>query len=375
MKRWQWQVRGPAAGLLVMLAAALLLLSCGDLSLQRLMEGDAGAPLDLTPDEINLATGKSYEFTVKGGFQPYEYSFLVDRTAVESETLKYTAPDKLEGEYVKEVQVTARDMTGEEDSSLVRVYNTFSIDPASASYLEGSVPDPLILQLSGGVPPFRLLEGSGTMPSDPPYELTLTGSQVPQAQGIYTYVVQDDIENTVTATVTVTPAPSPTQLVLQPPWVVVAPGGGASFTASGGSGSYSWVATGQGALVFAGSTATYSAAGVEEDALIEVTSGSLTAQATVYVRAGGVLDTLEVSPSRAKVTVGGFVELQVTGGVRPYAYSVRPDLTGLLEVIADTPVFILGYTAPEVRTESKVIVTVTDQLGASADSQIQIKSK
>ncbi len=154
------------------------------------------------------------------------------------------------------------------------------------------------------------------------------------------------------------------QLSITPMTASVAPGGGASFTASGGDGSYTFslFANNSGGSIDP-STGAYTAGptgGVSDT--VRVTDGlSATADATVTVTAA-----LSITPTTASVVTGGGASFTASGGDGSYTFSLFANNSGG-SIDPSTGSYTAGPTGGVSDT-----VRVTDGLGATADATVTV---
>ena len=146
-------------------------------------------------------------------------------------------------------------------------------------------------------------------------------------------------------------------VVISPNAITLAVNNTTTFTASGGSGSYSYsVMSGSGSIL--GTTGNYTAAGVAGTAVVRVVDGQgKYADAIVTVNTA-----LQISPTSQSLSLNSTQAFSATGGVTPITFSLASglgsvDSTGL-------------YTASS--TPGTTIVRATDSLGNTSDATVNV---
>lgn len=159
------------------------------------------------------------------------------------------------------------------------------------------------------------------------------------------------------------PSTSPTQptvdpLVISPVAVTVAATNTANFTATGGSGSYSYsVFSGAGSVL--STTGNYTAGATAGTAVVRVLdSEGRYADAIVTIK-----NPLQISPASATMVLNGSTTFSATGGVAPLTYSV---FSGSGTINSSTG----AYTAPNMNSSD--VVRVTDSLGNISDANVTV---
>ncbi len=207
----------------------------------------------------------------------------------------------------------------------------------------------------GGVPPYTWAEDTnGTDGSIDPSGLYTA----PTTAGTYTVSVTDSDGASQEATVF---ASATVPLTINPAAITIATGGSVTFSASGGSGNYSWsLLQGDGTLT----SATYAAPGFAETAKIRLTdtTTSDTRDATVTVTAPPTV--LTISPTTVSLATGQTMTFSAGGGVEPYAYSVLSGGAGGSIIAAGL------YTAPA--SAGTDTVRVTDEASRTSDTTITV---
>ena len=249
-----------------------------------------------------------------------------------------------------------------EGTAIVRVTDTY-LRTQDASVIVNPPalvlsPSSITIQAGGSV----TFTSEGGTPSYA-YSLVSGVGSINGFSGVYTSAVAgsavvkvtDSHSRTDTASVTVEPPPPP-PLNLSPVTVNVQTGSDQTFTASGGSGGYTWTAT-AGSI---NSSGVYTAPGAVPSSptnyTVRVTSGSDFREATVRVYAPLVISTNPVT-----VDAGTIFDFDVMGGIKPYTFSLPTDLGEIAALDADTA----RYTAPGLAGYETV--RVTDVQGKFAD--------
>ena len=152
--------------------------------------------------------------------------------------------------------------------------------------------------------------------------------------------------------------PAPSAVVISPASYTLAVNNIKTFSATGGSGSYSYsIFSGSGSIL--STTGNYTAPGVAGFATVRVTDAlGQYADAVVTINAA-----LQISPSNKSLGLNETQAFTATGGVSPLTYSVA---TGTGSVDATTGV----YTAPA--APGSATVRVTDALGNFSDTSVAI---
>ncbi|MCM2323523.1 MAG: hypothetical protein NDJ90_09705, partial [Oligoflexia bacterium] len=302
------------------------------------------APLALTPAAAAIAVGNSVSFTATGGVLPYVLAISSGGGTLSASGI-YTAPGASGSATVR-----ITDALGTPVEAPITISNALSISPASKTLLVNGTHT---FTASGGVAPYSysVIEGGGTINGSGLYT-------APGTPGSAFVRVTDNLGNTSDASVTINPA-----LTLSPSTVTLAVNNTATFTASGGIGSYTYsVASGAGTGAINETSGLYTAPAsipAGNSATVRVTdSESHTAEATVTINAA-----LSISPTTPTVAAGGTQTFTSSGGVPGYTFS-KPTGSGSMGGAV--------YTAPSVNTGATATVRVTDSKDNSAETTITV---
>ncbi|MCM2323342.1 MAG: hypothetical protein NDJ90_08785 [Oligoflexia bacterium] len=301
-------------------------------------------PLALTPAAAAVAVGNSVSFTATGGVLPYVMQISAGGGTLSAGGI-YTAPGASGSATVR-----VTDALGTPVEAPITISNALSISPASKTLLVNGTHT---FTASGGVAPYTysVIEGGGTVDA-------LGFYTAPATAGSAFLRVTDSLGNTSDAAITINPA-----LTLSPSTVTLAVNNTATFTASGGIGSYTYsVSSGAGTGTINATNGLFTApASVPpgNTATVRVTdSESHTAEATVTINAA-----LSISPTMPTVAAGGTQTFTASGGVPGYTFS-KPTGSGSMGGAV--------YTAPSVNTGTTATIRVTDSKDNSAETTITV---
>jgi hypothetical protein len=207
----------------------------------------------------------------------------------------------------------------------------------------------------GGAPPydFRITSGSGT--------IVLSGDAsgnftAPSGEGLTVIELLDSTGSTVEARVNVL---APTLLTINPSTIWINTGDTFTFSAYGGTGSYTYsVSIGTGSFPIP-SSGLYQAPLSSETSSVQVTDGVGVSTATVNVVSSGGLG---INPTPAKVAEGTTFQFNAYGGTPAYSFTV--DL-GVGVVNSSTGLYNPGAALPGDTADVKVTDTVLDSVTAS----------
>lgn len=300
------------------------------------------AALQISPASSTIAVNNSVGFSAAGGVPPYTYSVLSGGGTVNAATGTYTASGA-SGSTV--VRVT--DSLGNTSNANVTVNPALQISPANQSVaLSGTIS----FSTTGGVAPitYSIQSGAGSVNASGVYT-------APASSGSAVVLATDSLGNTSTANVTIT-----NTLSISPSSYTLAVNNTQTFTASGGTGPYTFsIFSGSGTVN--SSTGLYTAPASAGSAVVRVTD-SLGAHADANVTINAAL---QISPATKTVAVNNITTFTASGGVSPYVYSV---LSGGGNVNSATG----AYTAPA--AAGSAVVRVTDNLGNTSDATVTINA-
>ncbi|HSV55543.1 MAG TPA: hypothetical protein VLH39_00355 [Magnetospirillaceae bacterium] len=317
--------------------------------------------LDITPSEAVLEPTQSLTLTAVGGWGPYSFS----------KTLGYgTLTDHNDGtaEYQADggettVSILLSDSRGKEVLANIRVsaatIELLRILPTSASLLYGETLD---FEASGGQAPyvFSIVSGAGSVYTDGRYT-------APDHDTDAVVQVEDDFGQAAKASVTVRAAPQP--LAIVPDTLVIEEYGVFTFSATGGTGSYTFSTSG-GSLTDNGD-GTWDFTAPDDPATVMVTVSDLaippgTADASVTVVAASP-EPLTIVPRSINVTMGSTFQFSAEGGGGPYTFEMERGHGGSVTSAG-------LYTAPTDRPGTER-VRVTDGRGITDTATVKVRRK
>ena len=299
-----------------------------------MMVGDLG----ITPRNVNLLAAGTQAFTVHNARG--EVSWSADTGDIDAAG-NYTAPTS-SGVYT----VTATDyISGRSIDATVTVGAKLSLTPSEGRVSTNGSTN---FTVNGGEAPYiwRVV-GAGSLDSTEGERVEYTAGS---SAGTATLIVADNQGITEEATITIDGI-----LYLTPEEATLAPGGKQTFTVSGGSPSYTLVAT-QGNVDNDGNYTAPMALGVYTVTANDTAGNSVAATVTV--------DNVPViSPAMGWLDQNGNMQFNVVGGTPPYAWvTTAGSVTTSGEKVT--------YTAP--RVSSEVTVTVTDNLNQESTAVVYV---
>lgn len=341
---------------LLLLALIALLGGCGDLSLNMLLENEEPGELRASPDIAAVPTGSVVTIKAQGGFKPYTFLKVSGSGDFEvvAGTGVYRAPDFAE----PHVEFRVTDNLGTTDTSKIEVIAPLKLkvnnkdvaritivdtDPSAAFAV-----DPVEFDAVGGKVAGKytyLKNGSQVNPSD----IVGVGhwSFTPAEADIIEVEVFDDLDNSDLVTVTVIDVITGGDLLISPTEAQVAQGKTVSFSGINVQGTAVYTAA-VGSFDGTSPDDTYTAppspfVGAVTVTLTDDATGE-SVNATVNVL-GVDPDTLELvlSPSSADLKNGDEMAFNVSGGISPYRFWLRPGSKGDLQKISETGAL---YKAP-----------------------------
>jgi hypothetical protein len=335
---------------------ALLLAGCDMPSLLDLDEPAGDSTLALLPSAVNLEVSTQTTFTAKGGESPYTFE-ASDGTIVPSgSTANYTAPP-IAGTYI--VSVTDADGIVSEATVMVTATVPLNVSPASITVAAGTTVE---LVASGGSGGYWFELGMGAFGT-----LTSTGSTTATYRTVNAESAQITLHSgsdSVDAHLTFTDPPT---LSIVPALVALYVNTVFTFTATGGTGGYTYSCTGNGTVDPATGMFTAGSTGGSPAYVTVEDDGGRTKTATVGVNS--LPGVPKLSPSDVHVGVGGTVTFTVSEGTPDYTYT----LTGLGSISPTGPTSqaTTTYTAPLV-SGNGITMRVTDGLGKMDTATIYV---
>jgi hypothetical protein len=295
--------------------------------------------LALNPSSQAVEVNKTKAYVASGGVGTYSYSIHAGVGTINSATGIYTAPGSSGSATIK-----VTDSQSNVAYSTITVYEPLTISPSNQSM---SVNNNFTFTASGG-------HGSYS------YSVPLGSGSVGAISGIFTAPnfsittsivrLTDSLGNTADATVTINPAVS-----ISPSSFTIVTNTTKTFTASGGSGSFTWsMHSGDGSID--ASSGQFTA---------PITNGSSVIKATDSLGNIGfstitINSTLAISPSAKTLLINGAHTFSSSGGVAPYTYSVMTPSGGTINSSSG------AYTAPST-SGGPYTIRSTDSLGNTSD--------
>ncbi len=300
-------------------------------------------PLSLIPSAVTISTNDVYFFVSLGGIPPYTYTVTAGSGSINPATGEFHAPG-----IASSSTIEVKDAADFTDSADITILEGLVIIPQTVSVPANNN---VAFSASGGTAPYSFVMESGTGSIDSGGFYTASGST-----GTDEVRVTDNFGNSRIATVTIT-APQP--LNISPSSFIILTGDNFSFSATGGTPSYTYgMVSGSGSITPVGD---YTASGVPGIDVLRVTDSlGLTADAIVRVVNIGPLT---ISPLIITVEQDDSFTFSSFGGTPQYSYSV---ITGSGFVNSSTG----EYTAPiTLGTET---VRVTDASLSTSDATINV---
>lgn len=300
--------------------------------------------VSVSPAAQTVAPGTTLQLSATGGRgAPYLWSTSSSTAgAVDQNTGVFTASRTGSGV----VTITATDSAGTRGSASITV-SAITISPNTGQL---SVGQTLNLSASGGTAPYSWNSSDAGVAS-----VSSTGGQVTAvAPGTVTITVTD--RNGATgASGNIGVAAAAANVVITPTSEVLAVGERANFTASGGTGPYTWSSSAPSILAInAQGEATAQAVGTATVSARDA-GGNLATSGTITVRQ------ILVQASAPAVRVGGTVQLTATGGTAPYSWTSNNPAVATVSA-SGTTVTLTGVSG------GNVTVTATDSDGVRGTS-------
>jgi hypothetical protein len=339
----------PALRACLLVAAALALAGCGNLSLANVLVHESPGDFRLSPTTANLQVRMEFSLTATGGIIPYD-SALVSGSGTLEQGWIYRAPNNIALEPYIENTIRGNDLAGSSDLATIRVLKSSLRVNVTAATMQ--VPGSVNIHATGGVNPYGWVGDGMVGPTGDIFVFTATTETTP---GDHVVSVTDALGNFKEVTITVLPQDG-APLTVFPVSAGVQLGGTVSFQAFGGTGTYTWGPPSD-FNPNTGTPVTFTAS-TEGAHTITLTAGGASVAATVIVTSAAI-SALVLSPEAPTVTaVGDRVRFNATGGVLldndTYAYASSPsgyiDSHGL-------------YT--QIDGRRKVNVLVKDSVGAT----------
>ncbi|MBI3091161.1 MAG: hypothetical protein HYY96_10875 [Candidatus Tectomicrobia bacterium] len=307
--------------------------------------------LALTPASATLQIGESVTFTASGGTGEYRWRTSAGEVEpLTGEQTTYTAP-----QLVSTQSLIVTDSAGSSAVAVIAVSSgTLRVTPALANLgFQASQ----AFSATGGVPPYAWTVASGGLSATESAEGEEVTYTAPSVAGVYEINVTDRAGNAGLASVNVNRA-----LRISPAAAVVERGGTSSFTALGGSGTYTWSTTGGELSALSGSPVTYTAPDLsgKENIILADTAGSVV---TAVVE---VIEAPLPSPDRLILGPQESSRLSVAGGRAPYTWHAE---SGDLSATSGDSII---HTGPVL--SGSYFVTVIDSEGVASQVPVNIVS-
>lgn len=361
---------------LIVLALALVLTGCGQISLNQLLENEEPGEFTVNPQTVNLEVGKELTLSANGGFKPYRFVWVSGPNPDDLDTEKgvYKAPDSIGGS-TESVVLKGVDHFDTEVETQITVHNPLTLNKTTLTMTETETFD---FDPIGGIGPFAFTLNGAVDPS-----LNFwTGWFNPATPGIYIVEVTDSIDNMAMARVIV--LEEGTGLAIDPLAAnVVIDGPSVTFTAVNSSPTPSFSRDPAiGNLNTTGIQVTFSVSSPESPqvVLILLEDGGETATARANVVAADTGPLYVVPPPYNpgyKIDRGSDMTFTVSGGVRPYDCGIldKEDYGqpfGILEVLPpESASQQVIYHAPN--RAVNIWVTFTDSAGTYKEVKIKVQ--
>lgn len=172
--------------------------------------GTQSTNMVVQPYELNLVQQEKHKITVSGGVAPYTYSLSEELGYFDSETMEYTAYDRIGND-----ELTVTDSTGATASVPIHIReNTSTVSTESMSITPSTAEI-----YTGGVVPFTVMGGQApyTTSVSPAGFGTISNTtfkyRAPTRPGTVRITIRDSRGETVTSTVTVKAIPKPAKAI------------------------------------------------------------------------------------------------------------------------------------------------------------------
>jgi len=367
------------------------IIGCSQISLFTLLSNEQEGEFSLNDEMVNIKEGEVYQTSASGGFLPYSYAILSGEGSINPDSGKYTAPSGISG--FTEVEIESTDGIGAKDSAMLRVYELFSVNPASFSIRVGGANEPLTV--SGGVGDYAISTETGKIfdtggiteidiGTGPSFDFEY---QAPAVKGMDFITITDEIENSLSISVEVLP-PEGSELELFPSYVILEPSppGQAEFTFEVLGGivgpvpsdwfSFELAAGSAGSLLPAvynsGESkweAAYQVPGIEGSGVLTVTNANPVTlevygqvSSDIYILADDP-PLLEIKPSFRLTFSGRKVTFTASGGIPPYDFAIIEGGGTLDQISADEAVL-------ETARPSPIVIRLMDAIGSSAQANV-----
>ncbi len=143
---------------LIMLALAVILSGCGNISLNQLLEKQAPGELGITPKTATIGEGSSIEIAGRGGFTPYAFSVTAGSIDEIEAVTYYTAPNSPDV-----VTITVIDGLSSEATATIQVVSSTGMGFPEAMTIEIGENTGYVIAVGGTPPYYFSLVGDGTL--------------------------------------------------------------------------------------------------------------------------------------------------------------------------------------------------------------------
>ncbi|MBI3090624.1 MAG: Ig-like domain-containing protein [Candidatus Tectomicrobia bacterium] len=304
-------------------------------------------PVTVEPPTSNVSRGGRGQFIASGGVPPYSTRATCG-TSSEPDVrgnFTFSAPGTL-GQCILQVSDAENNLS----QAVAFVTDDPVISPATASIAPSGI---LVFNVAGGSSPYQWSASSGTLTSFAGTVTTLIG---PPTAGQFTVTVRDRDGKTATATLSVTIPPA-----ITPATATIGPQETATFTATNGSGEFTWTATAGTLSSTSGATITYTAPRTAGQFTIGATD---TNQDSTFAMVFVIQDTISVSPSTVVMDPNATQLFTVTGGTGRFSWASQ---AGNLLSTAGTSV---TYIAPSITGDFRL--TATDTAGNQGVAAVSV---
>ncbi|UCF99571.1 MAG: hypothetical protein JSV89_08520 [Spirochaetaceae bacterium] len=342
---------------LIVLGLALVLIGCGELSLEKLLENEEPGELSISPMDAYIPASGTLDISGKGGFTPYKYKNIGTLGTIDPDTGVYAAPASVSESDTTDIEVT--DSIGSTASTTITVFAPLSLNPAAKIVDEGQEVDFTAL---GGVPNYDFyLNGSLQGSSSGSWSHTFS------TEGSYTMEVVDRLGNTAVSTITVE---GHLAIVVDKNWVektlsldcrVINPDGAHTFSIDtpGTSAEVGYL------INPSSNPATFVAPDVETVVTIKVEDNSNLTTVEIHVLSAAPEPL--AFPTTMTVLVNKMQQLTATGGIEPHTFWLVGE--GNLST-HPTQENRIRYNAPSFPTTA--YVWVQDRLGRQAKTTVNV---
>jgi hypothetical protein len=298
----------------------------------------------IAPTELTISVDSQYFFTVNGGVPPYGFQVLSGLGSIDSSKGFY-----LSGPTTGSAQIRVTDAKGLIQDAVVNIKSRLILSP-DQQIIEGG--GTVNLTASGGLGPYQISLASGegiltTVDSTHASLITTTRAGIVQVEAT------DSIGNRVSQYIQVLP-----RLTIIPPTVSIKAGKEFYFATQGGLGPFQFsMVTANGSISADGLYRAGLVAGNDKIKVIDGINHTAEAQIIIY-------ENMQLFPASKVLLVGQNLQMQISGGVSPFIYSVT---SGNASGSIDNQGLFTASNSP-----GNAVVHVVDQEGNFADALILV---